>query len=41
MLEVTFDIVQKSARHQAGYTLRVPYIVRVRDDKPAIEIDTL
>ncbi len=41
VLEVTFDIVQKSARHKAGYALRFPRIVRVRDDKPADEIDTL
>jgi DNA ligase-1 len=41
VLEVTFDIVQKSARHKAGYALRFPRIVRIRDDKPAAEIDTL
>ena len=41
VLEVTFDIVQPSARHKAGYALRFPRIVRVRDDKPASEIDTL
>jgi DNA ligase-1 len=41
VLEVTFDIVQKSTRHKAGYGLRFPRIVRVRDDKPADEIDTL
>ena len=41
VLEVTFDIVQKSARHKAGYALRFPRIVRVRDDKPPGEIDTL
>jgi DNA ligase-1 len=41
VLEVTFDIVQKSARHKAGYALRFPRIVRVRDDKPPEEIDTL
>ena len=41
VLEVTFDIVQKSARHTAGYALRFPRIVRVRDDKPPEEIDTL
>jgi DNA ligase-1 len=41
VLEVTFDIVQKSARHKAGYALRFPRIVRVRDDKPVDEIDTL
>jgi DNA ligase-1 len=41
VLEVTFDIVQPSARHKAGYALRFPRIVRVRDDKPANEVDTL
>jgi DNA ligase-1 len=41
VLEVTFDIVQRSTRHKAGYALRFPRIVRVRDDKPASEIDTL
>ena len=41
VLEVTFDIVQKSARHKAGYALRFPRIVRVRDDKPPADVDTL
>jgi len=41
VLEVAFDIVQMSRRHKAGYALRFPRIVRVRDDKPATEIDTL
>ena len=41
VLEVTFDIVQRSKRHKAGYALRFPRIVRVRDDKPPSEIDTL
>jgi DNA ligase-1 len=41
VLEVTFDIVQPSKRHAAGYALRFPRIVRVRDDKPVSEIDTL
>jgi DNA ligase-1 len=41
VLEVTFDVVQPSTRHPAGYALRFPRIVRVRDDKPAHEIDTL
>jgi DNA ligase-1 len=41
VLEVTFDIVQPSERHAAGYALRFPRIVRVRDDKPVSEIDTL
>lgn len=41
VLEVTFDLVQKSARHKSGYALRFPRILRVRDDKPASEVDTL
>jgi DNA ligase-1 len=41
VLEVTFDVVQASTRHKAGYALRFPRIVRVRDDKPPHEIDTL
>ena len=41
VLEVTFDAVQASNRHGSGYALRFPRIVRVRDDKPPSEIDTL
>lgn len=41
VLEVTFDRVQASSRHNSGYALRFPRIVRVRNDKPAEEIDTL
>jgi DNA ligase 1 len=41
VLEVTFDVVQASKRHKSGYALRFPRIVRVRDDKPVSEIDTL
>ena len=41
VLEVTFDVVQPSARHKSGYALRFPRIVRIRDDKSADEIDTL
>ena len=41
VIEVTFDIVQRSNRHAAGFALRFPRIVRVRDDKPVNEIDTL
>jgi DNA ligase-1 len=41
VLEVTFDVVQPSARHKSGYALRFPRIVRIRDDKPVAEIDTL
>ena len=41
VLEVTFDRVQASSRHNSGYALRFPRIVRVRNDKPPEEIDTL
>ena len=41
VLEVAFDVVQKSTLHQSGYALRFPRILRIRDDKPVDEIDTL
>ncbi|MDQ2785816.1 MAG: ATP-dependent DNA ligase [Chloroflexota bacterium] len=41
ILEVTFDAVQESTRHKSGYALRFPRILRVRDDKPLDEVDTL
>ncbi|HVS49670.1 MAG TPA: ATP-dependent DNA ligase [Candidatus Dormibacteraeota bacterium] len=40
-LEVAFDSIQHSKRHMSGYALRFPRIVRIRDDKPVDEIDTL
>jgi DNA ligase-1 len=41
VLEVAFDSIQHSNRHQSGYALRFPRIVRIRDDKPVDEIDTV
>ena len=41
VLEVTFDRVQPSNRHKSGFALRFPRIVRIRDDKPVGEVDTL
>jgi DNA ligase-1 len=41
VLEVAFDSIQHSSRHKSGYALRFPRIVRIRDDKPVDEIDTL
>lgn len=41
VLEVAFDSIQESGRHRSGYALRFPRIVRVRDDKPVSDIDTL
>jgi DNA ligase-1 len=38
---VAFDSIQQSNRHASGFALRFPRIVRIRDDKPAGEIDTL
>jgi DNA ligase 1 len=41
VLEVAFDSIQHSKRHDSGYALRFPRIVNIRDDKPLDEIDTL
>jgi DNA ligase-1 len=41
VLEAAFDIVQRSTLHQSGYALRFPRIVRIRDDKPVSQINTL
>ncbi|MBV8638992.1 MAG: hypothetical protein JO322_12985 [Candidatus Eremiobacteraeota bacterium] len=41
VLEVAFDIVQRSTLHESGYALRFPRIVRIRDDKPVSQINTL
>jgi DNA ligase-1 len=41
VIEVAFDQIQKSDRHDSGYAMRFPRIVRLRPDKPVEEIDTL
>lgn len=41
VLEVTFNNIMRSDRHASGFALRFPRILRVRDDKPVEEIDTL
>lgn len=41
VVEVAFDNVQVSKRHKGGHALRFPRIVRLRDDKPVEEIDTI
>ena len=38
---VPFNNIQRSSRHQSGYALRFPRIVRLRPDKPVSEIDRL
>ena len=40
VLEVAFNGVQRSSRHQSGFALRFPRIKRLRLDKPVDEIDT-
>jgi ATP-dependent DNA ligase len=41
VLEVAFNNIQRSDRHDSGFALRFPRIVRLRPDKPVAEIDTL
>lgn len=41
VLEITFERLRASPRHRSGYLLEQPKILRIRDDKPASEIDTL
>ena len=41
VVEVAFDSVQRSDRHDSGFALRFPRIVRMRTDKKAEEVDTL
>lgn len=41
VLEVAFNNVMRSTRHASGFALRFPRILRIRDDKPVSEIDSL
>lgn len=41
VVELAFDVVMASPRHASGFALRFPRIVRIRDDKPAAEADTV
>jgi DNA ligase 1 len=41
VLEVAFNNVMRSERHNSGFALRFPRILRIRNDKPVSEIDTL
>src|SRR6267143_572966 len=41
VLEVAFDAIMESGRHNSGFALRFPRIVRIRTDKTLRDIDTL
>ncbi len=41
VIEVAFNNIMRSDRHNSGFALRFPRILRLRDDKPVEEIDTL
>jgi ATP-dependent DNA ligase len=41
VLEVAFNNMMRSDRHESGYALRFPRIVRLRPDKSAEEADTI
>lgn len=41
VLEVAFNNMMRSNRHESGYALRFPRILRIRTDKTVDEIDTL
>ncbi|HWS16585.1 MAG TPA: ATP-dependent DNA ligase [Candidatus Elarobacter sp.] len=41
VLEVAFNNMMRSSRHESGYSLRFPRILRLRTDKSADEIDSL
>jgi DNA ligase-1 len=41
VLELGFEGIQKSARHKSGIAVRFPRMLRIRDDKPLHEADTL
>ena len=41
VLEVAFDSIQKSNRHNSGFALRFPRIKNIREDKNVLDIDSL
>ena len=41
VLEVAFNAIQRSNRHNSGYAMRFPRIKRIRMDKSVLQIDTL
>jgi DNA ligase 1 len=41
VLEIAFDKIQPSDRHNSGLAMRFPRIVRIRSDKSVADIDTV
>ncbi len=41
VVEIAFDRIMRSARHESGFAMRFPRIVRIRNDKSPAEIDGL
>jgi DNA ligase-1 len=41
VLEVAFNAVMQSDRHESGFALRFPRILRLRPDKSPPQIDTI
>jgi DNA ligase-1 len=41
VLEVAFNAIMRSRRHDSGYALRFPRILRIRTDKLPSEINTV
>ena len=41
VLEIAFDSIQKSNRHDSGFALRFPRIKNIREDKDVSDIDSL
>jgi len=41
MFELGFEGINKSPRHKSGIAVRFPRMLRVRNDKPLHEADTL
>jgi DNA ligase 1 len=41
VFELGFEAIQRSPRHRSGIAVRFPRILRIRDDKPLEEADTL